>query len=392
MNPASTAIGLVCIAHFFSHFNMMLLPPLLPVITDEMGIGYTEIGLALTLYSLVSALTQTPMGFLVDRFGAPLILVCGVALEGISFGLIGVLPTFSALLLLLGLAGIANAVYHPADYSILNQVVTESRIGKAYSYHTASGLLGEAMAPACILILSTLIGWRAALVMCGIAGIAVAVALLFNLALFSTAAVTATSTRKSASLTLLFSPPVLLGLLFFVGIALVSRGVTGFSVSALHVGRDFSLGTAATLLSAWLFAAPLGVLAGGQLADRHNNHANLIGFCFFVVAICLASLALWDLPIILSGILFAIGGFCSGVVSPSRDMLIRSITPPGQSGKVFGFVSTGFNIGGMLAPPLYGYLMDQQYTNGVFWVAALASLLTIATVTSTKRFTANRGI
>ena len=369
---------------------MMLLPPLLPVITAELRISYTEIGLALTVYSFVSALTQTPMGFLVDRFGAARILVCGVALEGLAFGLIGVFPSFAALLFLLGTAGIANAVYHPADYSILNQVVPASRIGKAFSYHTASGLFGEALAPACILVLSAFLGWRIALVVCGLAGIGVALVLLSNLTLFSVSSVNTHTKKTSTGMTLLFSSPIVLGLLFFVGISLVSRGVNGFSVAELHEGWGMPLGTAGLLLSAWLFAAPLGVLAGGRIADKHDNHAALISGCFFLVAICLAMLAWWNPPVVVSSVLFIIGGFCAGVVSPSRDMLIRSITPPGQSGKVFGFVSTGFNIGGMLAPPIYGYLVDQQFANGVFWLASFASLLTIATVHSAKRISTNR--
>ena len=388
--PVSIAVGLVCIAHFFSHFNMMLLPPLLPVITGQMGIGYTEVGIALTVYSLVSAVTQTPMGFLVDRFGPALILVAGVALDGLAFSLIGVFPVFAALLLLLGVAGVANAVYHPADYSILNQVVPDSRIGKAFSYHTAAGLFGEALAPACVLLLSTLLGWRVALIVCGLLGMGVAVLLLSNLHLFNSSIKSAPAGKKSTSKALLLSAPILLGLLFFVGISLVTRGVNGFSVAALHVGRDLSIGTAGTLLSAWLFAAPLGVLAGGQLADRHDNHARLIIGCFAVVALCMASLAYWNPPIVICAVLFALGGFCAGAVSPSRDMLIRSITPPGQSGKVFGFVSTGFNIGGMLAPPLYGYMLDQQFSDGVFWMAALASFLTMITVTSTRRLSARQ--
>jgi len=383
-SPVSVAISLVCVAHFFSHFNMMLLPPLLPVLTGAMSISYTQIGLALTVYSLVSALTQTPMGFLVDRFGPATLLVFGVALEGIAFALIGVYPVFALLLLLLGIAGIANAVYHPADYSILNHVVADNRIGKAFSYHTAAGLLGEAVAPATILILTAMIGWRAALIVCGLSGVIVALLLYLNMGLLSRSVDSPSVPRQTGSLSLLLSAPVLLGLLFFVCISLTTRGINGFTVSALHIGRDMSLGTAGTLLSVWLFAAPVGVLAGGRLADRQQNHAQLISMCFVVVALCLVILASFKPPLFFSALLFAIGGFCAGMVSPSRDMLIRSVTPKGQSGKVFGFVSTGFNIGGMLAPPIYGFLMDSGYANGVFWMAALASLLTIATVLTTR--------
>jgi len=166
----------------------------------------------------------------------------------------------------------------------------------------------------------------------------------------------------------------------------MTRGVNGFGISALHLGQGISITTAGALLSCWLFAAPVGVLAGGQIADRTTNHKMVISFLFLTIAIVIAVVAQLDLPVFGIGILFAIGGFCAGAVSPSRDMLIQSLTPPGQSGKVFGFVSTGFNVGGIIAPPVYGFLLDNSEPNHVFWMAALASLLAILTVTGTGFF------
>jgi len=184
---------------------------------------------------------------------------------------------------------------------------------------------------------------------------------------------------------MLLSLPVIMGLLFFVGIALTSRGMNGFGITALHEGQNMSLPVAGMLLTIWLVAAPLGVLFGGQLADRHDNHTGVIVMCFLGIGTCLLLLAIWQPAFAPATVIFAIGGFLTGMVAPSRDMLIRAITPAGQSGKVFGFVSTGFNIGGMLAPPLYGFILDSGQPNGVFGVAALASLLTIATVVTTRR-------
>ena len=379
------AVTLVCIAHFFSHFNLMMLPPLLPLIGGSLQIGYTEIGLALTAYSLASALTQTPVGFAVDRYGAPLILIVGMAIEGLSFALIGFMPGYGIFVGMLVLAGIGNSVYHPADYSILNQVVPSERIGKAFSYHTAAGLAGEAAAPVCVLAIALTLGWHAALIAGGVASVVVALVLYVNRELFGTLEPAVHSGKARASVTTLLSLPIMLGLLFFVGISLTSRGVNGFSVSALHEGRNMSLAAAGVLLTTWLIAAPIGVLVGGQLADRHNNHGAVVATSFLGITICLSIMALLQPAIAIAMVLFAAGGFLSGLVSPSRDMLIRSVTPPGQTGKVFGFVSTGFNIGGMLAPPLYGYILDAGRPNAVFGMAALASLLTIATVFTTSR-------
>lgn len=386
-STSQRALVLVCVAHFLSHFYLMLLPPLFPVLSQAMNIGYTELGFALTGFSLVSGFTQAPMGFLVDRYGATKILIAGIGLEGLAFALIGVAPVFAVFVLLLGVAGVANSVYHPANYAILNDVVAGARIGRAFSYHTSAGLAGEAIAPASVLLLTAVFNWKVALVLCGLCGVFTAIALVLNAHVLSGRGGDAGGDRSTVgqSARILFTAPILLGVLFFIGISVMNRGMTGFSVSALHEGYGLSLGVAGTLLSAWLFAAPLGVLVGGQLADRTEHHAANIAICFAVIAVCIASIVMLAPNVWWCGVLFAVGGFFAGVVSPSRDMLIRSVTPPGQYGKVFGFVSTGFNIGGIIAPPLYGYVLDNSAPDTVFWIAALASLLTIFTVIGTRR-------
>ncbi len=389
------AVKLVCVAHFFSHFYLLLLPPLFPVLATAFNVGYTELGFALMAFSLISGFTQAPIGFLVDRAGAPRILIAGIALEGLAIALIGVVPIYAAFLAILGIAGIANSVYHPADYAILNQVVHRDKMARAFSIHTAAGLLGEAVAPATILLLAAWLGWQVALIICGLAGVVVAVTLLLNAAQLQSDAAAPddnASTSDRTGLALLFSLPILMGLAFFACISIMTRGMSGFSVSALHLEYGMSVGTAGVLLSCWLFAAPVGVLAGGQIADRMNNYSAIISLLFIVIALVIAMIALFELPLLLAGGLFAVGGFCAGAVSPSRDMLIRSMTPPGQTGKVFGFVSTGFNVGGIIAPPIYGYLLDNAEPSAVFWMAAFASLLAILTVTGTGIFRLRRRV
>ena len=386
------AVGLVCVAHFLSHFYLMLLPPLFPVLSKSLGIGYTEIGLGLTAFSIVSGFTQAPMGFLVDRYGPRMILIIGVILESIAFGVIGYAPAYGVFLLLLGVAGIANSVYHPADYVILNNIVPDHRIGRAFSYHTSAGLLGEALAPATILLMASIMDWRIALILCGFLGLVIGFGLIAG-----TVPVTApaahtnkVSSSKNNGIKLLFSAPILMGVLFFIGISVVNRGITGFSVSALHEGRDLSLGVAGTLLSAWLFASPLGVLFGGRIADKSKDHARNITLCFVVIGCCIAGIVLFSHQFWYCALFFAIGGFFAGMVSPSRDMLIRFLTPAGQHGKVFGFVSTGFNIGGIVAPPVYGYILDNHNPDFVFWTAVLATFLTIFTVLGSRSVSSSK--
>ena len=383
------AIALVSGAHFLSHFYLLLLPPLFPLLVEVYAVGFTELGYALALFSLVSGLTQAPMGFAVDRYGAKRILIAGVLLEGVVFLLIGVLPFYGALLVLLAIAGVANSVYHPADYALLNASVPQGRMGRAFSLHTTAAYLGDALAPVTIVALLAIMDWQLALIVCGSFGLVAGLFIMVNAAVLSDidgreqAPETGAHANRRGGIALLLSLPVLAGLLFFISISMFSRGISGFGPSVLHLGFDAPLASATTLIACYLFASPLGVLAGGWVADHIRHHDWFAAACFFLVGVSITLIALTDLPWFAIGILLAVGGFCAGAVSPSRDMLIRAITPPGQMGKVFGFVSTGFNIGGIVAPPLFGAMIDSAEPRGVFWITGLIAFATIATVLMT---------
>ena len=381
-------VGLVSTGHFFSHFYMLLLPPLFPILREHYGVGFTELGFALTTYSIATALTQVPAGFIVDRYGARRLLIAGLLLEAVVIAGIGFFTTFGAFLVLLALAGIANSVYHPADYSILTRAVDGSRMGRAFSIHTFAGYLGEAVAPATILGLMVWLDWRMAIVLCGVGGGVVAVVLAVNSALLDDVASPATTHPEhsgKAGLRLLISLPVVMGLLFFVGISLTGRGISGFSVSALTELSTISLASAGVLLSCYLFAMPVGVLIGGWVADQTTRHGRFAAMCFVAVAMVMFVIAAFQPTFVVTGLLFIIAGLFSGMVAPSRDMLIRSVTPPGEVGKVFGFVSTGYNIGGILGPPMFGYLLDHYAPQSLFWVVGIAALMTMGTVLFASR-------
>lgn len=376
-------IGLVSTGHFFSHFYLLLIPPLFPVLRDHFGVGFTELGLALTAYSIATALTQVPSGFIVDRYGARRLLAAGLLLESVAIVGVGLFTTFSAFVALLAVAGIANSVYHPADYSILSRAVHKSRMGRAFSIHTFAGYLGEAVAPVTIITLMVWLDWRMAVVACGVGGGIIAAVMALNSGLLdevNTAPSKAADVQSKAGLRLLISLPVLMGLLFFIGISLTSRGITSFGVSALTEFYDVTLASAGVLLSCYLFAMPVGVLIGGWIADRTSRHGGFAAVCFVSIASMMFIIAAFRLPGLIIGVLFAIAGLFSGMIAPSRDMLIRSITPISETGKVFGFVSTGYNIGGILGPPVFGYLLDHYAPQSLFWVVGIAALMTMGTV------------
>ena len=101
-----------------------------------------------------------------------------------------------------------------------------------------------------------------------------------------------------------------------------------------------------------------------------------------VVALMALAVGLIGLDAALLIAVMALGGLCSGLIMPSRDMIVRSLAPPGSFGKVFGFVTTGFNLGGIVSPLLFGWLMDQGHPRAIFLLAASFSLLSIPTVLS----------
>lgn len=378
-------IGLVALAHFFSHLYILTLPPLFPVLAAELGVGVAALGLALAAFNLVTILAQPPLGFLVDRLGAAPILLAGHLLMAGAVAAIGLVPGFPALLLCMVAAGLGNAVYHPADYAILGARVARARLGRAFAVHTFGGYLGFAAAPILVVALTGLVGWRAALLTLGGCGLATGLVLLAARGLLAhePAGQWAKAAPAAADRRLLLSGPVLLALLFFVLLALAHGGITGFTPVVLERGRGLELAAANLPLAAFLLASTGGVLLGGWLADRQGRHGLVVALCSLAVAVMALAAALLAPPLPVLVALFAAGGLASGIIAPSRDMLVRAVTPPGASGRVFGFVMVGFNLGGLVAPPAYGLLVDSGRPQLVLVAVALVSLVTMATVAGT---------
>ena len=383
-------MSLIGTAHFFSHFYILVLPPLFPLLRDEFGVGYTALGLALATLNGVTALTQAPVGFLVDRFGARAILIAGLALFSLAIALIGWFPSYPMLLALMVVAGLGNSVFHPADYAILSSAIDQRRMGRAFSIHTFGGYAGFALAPPVIVFLTAVFDWRVALALAGGAGLIVSLLLVLNSETLQseTDAGRRTAARSSggaAGIRLLLSGPILLALLFFAMLAMSHGGYMSFSVAAIEALYQVPLASANLPLTAYLVASAIGVLAGGWVADRTHQHHYVVGGSFLLVALFSALIPELLPPLAITAGLFALAGFFSGAVAPSRDMMVRAVTPPGASGKVFGFVTTGFNVGGIAAPLLFGAVLDYGDPGLVFWTVAALSLLTLVVVYATAR-------
>lgn len=381
-------IASVSAAHFVSHFYMLVLPPLFTFVRADYGVSYTELGLALTVLNVVSAILQTPAGFLVDRIDARLTLIAGLLFGAAGFAIAAMVNSYWVLIAMFALIGVGNTVYHPADYALLSHRVAPERVSQAYSVHTFSGMLGSAAAPLSVLFMHSLFGWRGAFFGAAIVGFVVAAVLFMqrDAPREHVTAKPAAAADKGASWNLLLSPPILVSLLFFMLLSIANGGLQAYSVVALNALYGTEAVTANTALSMNLLCSAAGVLLGGWIASRTTHYGLVAALGLGASATAIILLGFINPNAILLVILMSFGGLFSGMVMPSRDMLVRAVTPPGAFGKVFGFVTNGFNIAGIAAPLIYGALMDHGAPRAIFVLIAACSLAAIITVvTATRR-------
>ena len=393
-------IGVVAVAHGTSHFFHLLLPPLFPDFIRDFGLSYAELGLLVSVFFLVSSIGQALSGFLVDKVGARSVMYAALgcfvlaALAAASAqGQVGLV--FAAVL-----AGLGNSPFHPVDFTILNKRVSTARIGHAFSVHGISGNLGWAAAPAFLIGLAAFSGsWRVACVGAALWALAVLVLVALHHELLDdraplladarpdaapTASRKASASPRAASpsvehpLAFLKLPTLWVCFIFFFCSTIALSAIQGFSAPALQRLYDLPLSAAASVLTGFMLAGAAGMIVGGFLLHRVPRLEWTIGVAMSGSALLMLLVATGWLPGAMAAVVAALAGFGTGVAGPSRDMLIRQAAPPGATGRVYGTVYAGFDVGFTLGAPVFGWLLDHGHPSAVFAGAALAWMAGIA--------------
>ncbi|PND34291.1 MFS transporter [Achromobacter pulmonis] len=380
-------ILLIGVAHASSHFFQLVLPSLYVSLGNEFGLDFARLGLLVSTFYVVSGIGQASSGFVVDRVGARPVLWFGLACFVLSGLLIGSATGYAMLVAAAVVGGVGNSVFHPADYSIINHRITAPRLGHAFSTHGLTGNLGWALTPVFMTTITLLADWRVAAY--SAAGLVALVLLLTVLgrdllggplpqaeqgeAEPKPAAGKSSPKPQEGVLTTLatlLSKPALWGaFLFFACTSIALSSVQNYTIPLLGQLYDLSKVAASSALSGYMVASAVGMAAGGFLVSANPRTERTVMVALILAGLTLVVLALGLVPAVLAAPVVGLAGFCSGVAAPSRDMLIRRVTPKGATGSVYGLVYSGMDVGSALGPLAFGLLLDAGLRQGP-WVGA----------------------
>ena len=389
-------IGLVGLAHMVSHFSQLLLAPLFPWLKDVFQVSYAELGFLMTIFFVVSCAVQASSGFVVDRFGPRPILFAGLALLGTAAMGFAASTSYGMLAFFSVVAGIGNGVFHPVDYTLLNRKVSGPRLGHAYSVHGITGSLGWALAPAMLVPLAMAFSWRVALVAAGVLAFAVLAVLLVHrdkLDLPASAPVgapAAASTKaahgQEGKFDFLRIPAVWMCFAFFFFYAMALSVVQTFAPAAAAHLHDVPAAWVAMCLTVYMLASAGGMVLGGFLAANPERCERIVGVGFGIAASIALVVGLADVPGVMVPVLFGAMGISAGIAGPSRDLLVKRSTPENATGRVYGVVYSGLDIGQAIAPLVFGRLMDHGQFQSVWVGLAVVQGVLIASAFNVRRF------
>ena len=377
-------IGLVGLAHGVSHFYHLILAALFVWLKPAFNLSYAELGLLMTVFFIISGVGQALAGFVVDRFGARAVLFTGVFLLGVSALALAQAHSYTALMLGAMLAGTGNSVFHPADYTILNQRVSPARVAYGFSMHGISGNIGWALAPVFMTYVATHYDWRVALMSASALPFGVLLILFLNRHAIRPEPLKPVAAVKGAApaegtLSFLRLPAVWMCFAFFFITAIALGGIQSFASVALVKLYGMSLALATSAYTAYMLASAVGMAAGGVVGARSSHPDRNVAIAFSAAALLAVLLGMNLVPAWGAVVLMGAIGLTSGVAGPSRDLMIRAAAPPNATGRVYGVVYSGLDSGLAVGPLLFGALMDGDQPALVFVFIGVFQALAIAT-------------
>jgi MFS family permease len=378
----AAVIGLVGLAHGTSHFSHLLLAPLFPVFIRDFGLSYSDVGLLMSLFFVISGAGQALSGFLVDRIGARPVLFAAIGCFLLAALVASQVTSYAGLVLVSMLAGLGNAPFHPADFTILNQRVSAPRLGHAFSAHGLTGNLGWALAPAFLIGITALADWRMAYLGAAMMYVGVLAVLFWQRdKLLTEVVVRHIDAPKGADLAYLKLPVVWWCFAFFLLSTMTLAVVQTFAPSILTAVHGVSVEVATLTISAYMLCSALGMLVGGFVAAYGQSHRwssdRVVAVAMTGGALLLLLCATGWLGAVGTMVALAATGFAVGVGGPSRDLMIKKATPKGATGRVYGTVYSGLDVGFALSPLVFGLAMDRGWYALTLAGAALVLLVSV---------------
>ena len=378
----AAVIGLVGLAHGTSHFSHLLLAPLFPIFMRDFGLSYSDVGLLMSIFFIISGTGQAMAGFVVDRMGARPVLFAAITCFLLASLAASMATGYAGLVLVAVLAGLGNAPFHPADFTILNQRVSAARLGHAFSAHGLTGNLGWALAPAFLVGITSLADWRTAYQGAALLYVAVLGLLFWQRAKLRTEVVVRhADAPQGADLAFLKLPVVWWCFAFFLLSTMTLAVVQSFAPSILKAVHGVSVEAATLTISAYMLCGAAGMFVGGFVAVYAQGHRwssdRIVALAMSGGALLLLVCATGWLGSTGTMVVLAATGFAVGVGGPSRDMMIKKATPKGATGRVYGTVYSGLDIGFAVSPLIFGALMDRGWYAATLAGAALVLLVSV---------------
>lgn len=388
-------------------------PALFPWIKEGLGVSYAELGFLMSVFFVVSCAVQALSGFAVDRFGPRPLLFWGLICLVLAMFGYAISESYTQMVVCAFLAGMGNGVFHPADYTLLNRRVSPNRIGHAYSVHGLTGTLGWALAPALMVPIAIASSWHIALCVAGLISFAVLLLIFFKreqLTLDSSASQAIEILAKPASnqskpsndqsndhsnvkipfrpegtFDFLKIPVVWMCFSFFLFYSMALSIVQAYAPEAVRHLQSVPLSVTSSCLTIYMLCSAGGMFLGGFLASNPQRAERVVGVAFLMAGCLSLSFVFLELQSWQVLLLFGVMGLISGSASPSRDLLVKQSTPPNASGRVYGVVYSGLDIGQAISAFVFGVLMDEHNYSAVIMGLALLQVILVLGAMNVRR-------